>query len=52
MPLPIYAIHAFRPKASIGCFLARWCIRSAIQRHQADIVSSIGDPSNYHWVIW
>jgi hypothetical protein len=52
MSLPIYAIHAFRPKTSIGRFLARWCIRAAIRWHQADIVSTIGDPSRYHWVIW
>ena len=52
MFLPIYAIHVFRPKLSIGCFLVRWCIRSAIRWHQADIISKIGHPRKYHWVIW
>jgi hypothetical protein len=52
MSLPIYAIHVFRPKLSISRFLARWRIRAAIRWHQADIVSKIGDPGKYHWVIW
>ena len=52
MPLPIYAIHIFRPRSSIGRFLACWCIRAAIGWHRADIVSKIGDPNTYQWIIW
>lgn len=52
MPLPIYAIHAFRPQSSISCFLARWCIRAVIWWHRADIVSKIGNPNTYRWIIW